>query len=898
MNRNSMLAGAVLALLMLPAIAHGGATYFVNGTCGNDAWNGTSSVCAGPNGPKLTIQAAIDAATDGEEVEVAAGTYIEAIDFTGKEVLVRSASGAAVTILDGSGLDVSIVTCTSMETNASVLEGFTLRHGEGTEIEVAPTVFERFGGAMFCNEESSPTVNDCIFEQNQVFGISGGAVANRNGSSPVFNDCTFDDNQGGLGGAVANINSASGVFRLCIFTNNHAQTGGAMANHSSSSPEVTGCLFHDNTATICGAAMYTSFASSPAVTNCTVTGNDASAGDGGGFFINASNPVLTGTIVWGNSDVDGTDASAQIHVTSGLPTVNYSCVQGGWVGAGTNNVFTDPKFNNAAADDFTLDDFSPAIDAGDNGAFPAGLPLDLGANTRFIEDEGVTDLGNGAAPVIDMGVYERQVNSETTLAQVPSQFGTIQEGINAAAPGGADVVIAPGTYVENINTIGKAVHLQPAPGPGAVIVDGGGMGDVITINAGEAPTTVIEGLTIRNGGAPTGSGIRIDGASPMITDCILENNDAGLGGGIYVTNLSSPSISGCTFESNSAGLGGALFSDGQSLPSVSDCEFIDNISGIGGAVYLAEQSDGSFTDCHFSGNTAVGSGLGGAIFCSASSADMTRCWFLGNNAINGGALLLASGSSPNVFNCFFAGNDANNNGGAIAIDTGSFPVIANCAFVGNEGRFGGALSTGNEFDPMSVTVSGCTFANNTAETEGGAIYMGGGDVLAANCILWNNTPQEIFEIFSPPGVTAVFSVVQGGWPGTGNLNVNPMFVDADGPDNMPGTADDDVRLQAGSVAIDAGSNFFIPPGAGAADLDGNPRVVNAVVDMGCYEAGAGGTPCPADLNGDGDVGFADILQVIGNWGPCGACPEDLNGNGSVDFADILFIIGQFGACPP
>ncbi|MCP3904113.1 MAG: hypothetical protein GY715_10815 [Planctomycetes bacterium] len=57
-------------------------------------------------------------------------------------------------------------------------------------------------------------------------------------------------------------------------------------------------------------------------------------------------------------------------------------------------------------------------------------------------------------------------------------------------------------------------------------------------------------------------------------------------------------------------------------------------------------------------------------------------------------------------------------------------------------------------------------------------------------------------------------------------------------------------------------------------------------------------PCPWDLNGNGQVDFADILAVIGAWGPCPPdCPHDLNGNGNVDFADILAVIGSWGPCP-
>ncbi|MHC5114282.1 MAG: hypothetical protein ACYTGP_07630 [Planctomycetota bacterium] len=58
-----------------------------------------------------------------------------------------------------------------------------------------------------------------------------------------------------------------------------------------------------------------------------------------------------------------------------------------------------------------------------------------------------------------------------------------------------------------------------------------------------------------------------------------------------------------------------------------------------------------------------------------------------------------------------------------------------------------------------------------------------------------------------------------------------------------------------------------------------------------------GDPCPEDLNDNGQVDFADILVVIGAWGPCGEpCPEDLNDNGQVDFADILVIIAAWGPC--
>jgi len=76
--------------------------------------------------------------------------------------------------------------------------------------------------------------------------------------------------------------------------------------------------------------------------------------------------------------------------------------------------------------------------------------------------------------------------------------------------------------------------------------------------------------------------------------------------------------------------------------------------------------------------------------------------------------------------------------------------------------------------------------------------------------------------------------------GGGNIDENPLFVDAIGMDNIAGTMDDDLRLQTGSPAIDAGDNSLVPLGV-TTDLDGNPRIVDGdgdtteTVDMGAYE---------------------------------------------------------------
>ena len=73
--------------------------------------------------------------------------------------------------------------------------------------------------------------------------------------------------------------------------------------------------------------------------------------------------------------------------------------------------------------------------------------------------------------------------------------------------------------------------------------------------------------------------------------------------------------------------------------------------------------------------------------------------------------------------------------------------------------------------------------------------------------------------------------------------------------------------------------------------------------LGGFWSGAGsdpGAPCPADLDGSGDVGVSDFLELLGVWGPCppkGDCPADFDGSGDVGVSDFLELLGAWGPCP-
>ena len=129
------------------------------------------------------------------------------------------------------------------------------------------------------------------------------------------------------------------------------------------------------------------------MTNCTLNGNAASV-NGGALYNAISSPMtLANCIVWGN----GTSA------LYGSPTATYSCIEGAlWPGIG--NINADPRF--AAAGDAHLLSTSPCIDAGNNGAVPAGVSTDLDGRPRFVDVPGIPDSGNGTPPIVDMGAYE------------------------------------------------------------------------------------------------------------------------------------------------------------------------------------------------------------------------------------------------------------------------------------------------------------------------------------------------------------------------------------------------------------------------------------------------------------------------------------------------------------
>jgi len=296
---------------------------------------------------------------------------------------------------------------------------------------------------------------------------------------------------------------------------------------------------------------------------------------------------------------------------------------------------------------------------------------------------------------------------------------------------------------------------------------------------------------------------------------------------------------------SAAGIAGAnafhvLYLDGETGANITAATVIDGFTVTGGNASEYNQP----------------SGYGGGLYCAgggggnACSPTLGNLVFSGNHARHNGGGMINRGqnggvSSPALTNVTFSGNQAEFGGGMVNWGYAgvSSPTLTNVTFSGNRANTdGGGMVNAGDYGMSSPVLTNVTFSGNHAGRDGGGMandgYSGVSRPVLVNVILWGNAATNGSQILNAYGAAPVlsYSLVQGGCPtgascGAGMRYEDPLFVQPIGAIYAP-TTTGNYRLQLDSPAIDAGNTLSV---TAATDLDGNPRVINGIVDMGAYE---------------------------------------------------------------
>ncbi|HKT52386.1 MAG TPA: choice-of-anchor D domain-containing protein [Candidatus Angelobacter sp.] len=426
-------------------------------------------------------------------------------------------------------------------------------------------------------------------------------------------------------------------------------------------------------------------------------------------------------------------------------------------------------------------------------------------------------------------------HAQTTI-HVPADQPTIQAAINAAQPGDT-VLVAPGTYVENINFQGKAITVASSGGPSVTTIDGGGLDSVVKFTSGEGNGSVLKGFTIAHGNSEfNAGGIQINSSAPIIDGNVITNNQTcDSGAGLQIA-FSSAIVRNNTISNNfRAGCTGGVGGGGISIRGAAGAQILNNV---------------------ITGNSMPGTADGGGIsLFAAGTPTISGNTISGNLASgNGGGIAMVNQSDANIFNNIIYGNSGDQGGGIyFLVPSGARgPFLVNNTVVNNTAASGSAVFA-DGFDSTSQLVNNIFFSDT-----GSPVACGNG---------FGNT-NGILPIFS---FNDAFSPAALGFSGfCSNLNgiedaisVDPQFVNA---------AANDFHLLATSPVIDAGNNSA--PNLPQKDFDGNPRIAfgnattcSSAVDIGAYEfmlaTAPAATLSPAALDfGDITVGTSSNPQTV------------------------------------
>ncbi len=560
-----------------------------------------------------TIQAAVDAANNGDEIIVAPGTYTgtgdNVVNMLGKAVVLRSSSGASQTTIDGQSVRRGIM-CGFGETAETRIEGFTITNCQAIwfdqDDDGQADAGEDDGGGITC-WSSSPTIVNCIIANNHA-PSSGGGIYSSNGSSPTVTGCTFTGNwtETGSGGGLY---AGEGDLTItnCSFSNNTAESyGGGI--YGSDSLTLTDCSFAGNTASNGGGVSIQS--AEATLTGCNFNDNQATdntfLGGGGGIRTFQSSPLLINCSFVNNSASAGSTADynggGAIHCWSSeevpITAVLRNCTFTGNAGRNGGAILcygdSSPDLKNCVLTDNTASRFGGGIYCREDS------PPVLSGCT----------FTNNQADASGGGLY---CSRSDPAMIVGCTFESNHSGVGGSGSGG-------GLHF----TVGSAHQLQ----------------DCVFLN---------------NTSKGYGGGLYVYGWGTALSGCEFHNNDSTWGGGGAFLNDSGPNVAECTFTGNSVDEdGGGLYVDGNI--NLSQTAFRDNTAGDrGGGYYNSEDVDVPISDCIWINNHAVNKG--GGIYQSDGNYTISNCRITNNTSAAGGGIYSHSHADLTLVDATVCRND-------------------------------------------------------------------------------------------------------------------------------------------------------------------------------------------------------------------------------------------------
>jgi len=467
---------------------------------------------------------------------------------------------------------------------------------------------------------------------------------------------------------------------------------------------------------------------------------------------------------------------------------------------------------------------------------------------------------------------------------VPTDHPTIQDGIFAAADGDT-VVVEEGTYIENISFWGKAITVasrfildRDTEHISNTIIDGSepedpNYGSVVTFESGEDTSSVIMGFTITGGSGTVdisvinitvGAGILCYNSGATIINNYIENNNietfyyaegAGISTGppdlnFYVI-IKNNKVSNNNITSNAASNGGGIGIRSNGL--VSGNEIFDNTVeslseyAVGGGIFCGGFEQDVNVEIHnnniyensvFSLSTVdVGSSAGGLMIYknngSVSHNKITANYIEGGGIQRGAGVVISSVDASLVFeNNLVAYNQCgveedDECWGGLQVHFGS-PVLLNNVIYHNEVSFGGGIFIYSFLeDPVQIINN--TITENYAEMSAGGIYIHEADVLIMNTIFWDNSSPGVQEISDwDSDLEVVYSNIDGGWEGEGNIDENPDFED----DTLFHITDGSACQNSATESFELNGSVYYCP---SFDYEDDPRPSDGGYDIGADE---------------------------------------------------------------